>query len=54
MDFYNYTAFCLLPHGGGERLDKTLAALFPQHPRAAIRGLIEQGAARINGEPSVR
>ncbi len=31
-----------------------MAALFPQHPRAAIRGLIEQGAARINGEPSVR
>ena len=54
MDICHYTRFCLLPHGGGERLDKTLAALFPHHPRAALKNIIERGAARINGEEVLR
>ncbi|MGI9305889.1 MAG: RluA family pseudouridine synthase [Gammaproteobacteria bacterium] len=49
-----YTNFCLLSRGGGERLDKTLAALFPAHPRAALRELIERGAVRLDGAPALR
>lgn len=43
-----------MPCTGGERLDKILAGLFPRHPRASWRRLIERGAARINGEAVLR
>lgn len=54
MDEREYTSFCLPPYAEESRLDKTLASLFPAHPRAAWRAAIEQGAARVDGETVVR
>ncbi|MGI9298356.1 MAG: RluA family pseudouridine synthase [Gammaproteobacteria bacterium] len=54
MDERQYTSFCLPPYAEESRLDKTLAALFPAHPRAVWRAAIERGAARVDGETVVR
>lgn len=43
-----------MPHAEEARLDKTLATLFPAHPRVVWRALIEQGAAQIDGAPCLR
>src|SRR6266581_4886066 len=36
------------PDSDGERLDRTLSALFPDHSRSALSRLIEQGHVRID------
>jgi 23S rRNA pseudouridine1911/1915/1917 synthase len=35
---------------GGERLDKALAGLFPEHSRSRLKALVLEGAVRLNGE----
>lgn len=50
MDLRHYTRFCLLPgSASADRLDKALAGLFPGHPRAAWKTLIESGAVQVGG-----
>lgn len=51
MNGDHYIIFCLLPrHNPGERLDLTLAGVFPRHARTAWKTLINSGGALINGK----
>src|SRR3954469_25172075 len=38
----------LRPEHDGERLDRALAALFPEHSRSFLAGLIENGHVRVD------
>lgn len=37
---------------GGERLDKSLAAMFPDYSRSFLQKLIEDGKVTVNGKPA--
>lgn len=49
-----HSHFVVAPEHAGERLDKALAILMPEHSRGRIQGWIEAGQVKINGHVKTR